>query len=130
MPAQIGRPAWRTPNRRRPSSPAGRSRLPGHRSFGRASHELVKAAQLSVAGSVLMQKREIGLLELAKEFIPFDLFEAVFRRSKIDPENTGVSVLFGSPDRCWTSVALLRPFPDCLVIRSRCAVAHSTFLSG
>jgi hypothetical protein len=50
-----------------------------------------------------MQKREIRLFELSKEFIPFDFFESIFRRSKIDPKNTGVPVLFGGPDRCWTS---------------------------
>src|SRR3954451_2112111 len=127
MPAQIGRSAWRKPNRRRPSSWMGQSRLPGQRSFGRASHELVKAAQLSVAGAVLMQKREIRLVELSKKLAPFDLFKSVLRSSKIDPENAGVPVLFGGPDRCRPPVALLGPFPDCLVIRRRCAVTHWHF---
>src|SRR5215203_1990271 len=130
MPAQIGRPAWRKPNGRRPSSRAERFRTRWQCSFGRASHELMKATELSVASAVLMQKREIRLLELSKEFIPFDPFESIFRRPNIDPENTGVPVLFGGPDRRWTSVALLCPFPDCLVIRSRCAVAHWHFPLG
>src|SRR5215216_2664618 len=127
MPVQIRRSAWRKPSRRWSPPRLDRSRHRRVNSFARTSHELVKPAQLSVLGAVLMQKREIGLVELAEEFVPFDFFKSIFRGSKINPKNTRVPVLFGGANRCRPPAALLCPFLDDLVIRRRCAVAHRHF---
>src|SRR4051812_21826787 len=123
MLARIGQPAWQKSSRRPDSPPPDWPRTEG--SF--APHELVKPAQLSILGAVLIQKCQIGLVEFAEEFVPFDLVKSIFRRPKINPKNTCVPVLLGGANRGRPSVALFCPFLDDPVIRRRCAVAHRHF---
>src|SRR5829696_7581222 len=125
MRARSHHPASRKSSRPQDPPPPGRHWRWRENSF--TSHELVKPAELSVLGAVLMQKREIGLVELAEEFVPLDFFKLIFRGSKINPKNTRVPVLFGGADGCRPPVALFCPFFDDLVIRGRCAVAHRHF---
>ena len=73
-----------------------------------------------------MKKCQAGFIELVKEFVPANLLQPGFPGAEIDPENSGVPILFGRAHRSRVPVALLRPFLDGIVIRRRCAVAHVT----
>src|SRR3954453_6457628 len=89
-----------------------------------AAHELVEATDLSVLGAVLIQERELRLVELAEEFVPADLVERFFLRPEVDPQNAGMTIFLGRGHRGRTAVTLFCPFANLVVVGGRCALAH------
>ena len=87
-------------------------------------HELMKPAELSVLGAILVKERKFRLLELAEELVPIDRLERLLIGIEVDPEDAGMAIFLGGPHGCGTTATLLRPFSDRLVLRGGCAVAH------
>jgi len=84
----------------------------------------VKPAQLSILGTILIQERQIGLIEFAEKLVPFDFLKSIFRWAEVNPKDAGMPVLFGGSYRGRPPLALLCPFLDYLVISRGFAVAH------
>src|SRR5438128_2724550 len=61
--------------------------------LGGALDELVEPALLAVLRLVLVQERDVRLVEHLEEFLPGDLVELLFLRAEIDPEHPAALVL-------------------------------------
>jgi hypothetical protein len=90
----------------------------------RPADELVKAAEFTVLGMILVQEREIGLVEFLEEFVPIDLIQPFVFRAEIDPQDSCVSILFGRLCGGRSTLPLDSPSANDVVVRDRMTFAH------
>src|SRR5919204_4402724 len=86
-----------------------------------ARDELVEAA----LALVLVEEREVVLVELAEELVPGDLLEALLRLAEVDPQDAWVATVAGVAHGRRVAAASLRPPADLVVVRRRLAFGHS-----
>src|SRR5436190_4664568 len=90
-----------------------------------ALNELVKPADFSVRGSVLIKERKALLLELVEEVVPVDRFQALVARLKVKPKDAGLPAFrFRSFDRRRHAASLFCPLPNLLVVGGDLAFRH------
>src|SRR5690349_9537842 len=83
-------------------------------------NELVEPAQLSIGGLVLTEERQLGFLELVEERVPVDGVKLFVLHAEVEPEHAGgFLAVLGSGDAGRMTAALLRPFPDGVMIGRR-----------
>src|SRR4051794_17903997 len=97
MPVRTPPPASRKPSsclpeRRAPACAAGENSCRG------APDEFVKPARLSVAGTILIQESQTGLIEFSEKLIPVDLLEPILFGTEIDAKDAGMSAFLGGPN--------------------------------
>src|SRR5215211_6133171 len=123
-----GRPPrrWRLPETRLGEALRGVSLAPP---CSASADELEEAAFVAARGLVLVQEREVLLVELLEPLVPRDLLERGLRATReVDSEKPGVVVAAGSLHRSRLPVASLRPTPDLVVIRRRLRFRHRDLL--
>src|SRR5690606_13932075 len=94
-----------------------------------AAHELVEVAALAVLRLLLIQERELLLVELLEELLPGNLLErlvAVVGLRKVGAQQTRVVAVARADDACRMPVAALGPLLDLVVIRGALRFAHGS----
>src|SRR5581483_1643604 len=93
-------------------------------SVRRTMDEFVEPADLPVLGAILVQEREIGLIEFPEELVPVDRVEGLLSGFEVDAKDARVAVFLGGSNGRGTTAPLLRPFPDRIMLRGGYAVGH------
>src|SRR4051812_18888916 len=61
---------------------------------GSPRHEFVETADLPVLGAVLIQERQVRVVEFGEKFVPLDLVQRSLLGPEVNPQYAGVSVFF------------------------------------
>src|SRR5690606_10058839 len=96
--------------------------------FHLAARELVEGAEVAVGRSLLIEERELALVELLEELVPLDGLEIlvvlVVVPGERDPQQPDVLALPRSFHVRGLAAALLDPLPDLVVVRRVLRFAH------
>src|SRR5436190_3478401 len=95
-----------------------------------AGDELVEAALGALVRFLLIEEREVVLVEGLEELVPGDLVQAFVLVAEVDPQDARVAVSARVGDRGRTPSSLLDPAADFVVVRGRLRLGHVPPLSA